>query len=244
MAQAPQIAQLCALAVRATPRGSFCRPTAFRGVVVLRRYRTIVPPAGIPHALEQRCRMTANEVDVAAERFFQQTQNPQQRAVGRHALNGCAEVSGQIEHHPGLGLCFEKCQIGEQLIGFLPISCLQKLPGKFVDFADIGRPRCRWEGFGSFSLLFETRLTPDNRWFLDTYLQSGAEKKTLYAEKFLHPIGTWHHAAIVVDGKSIRHFVDGKLELAGDIPSAPLAVGQTSVGMRYNQVFWYHGQRA
>ncbi len=90
-------------------------------------------------------------------------------------------------------------------------------------------------------LLFETRLTPDNRWFLDTYLQSGAEKKTLYAEKFLHPIGTWHHAAIVVDGKSIRHFVDGKLELAGEIPSAPLAVGQTSVGMRYNQVFWYQG---
>lgn len=90
-------------------------------------------------------------------------------------------------------------------------------------------------------LLFETRLTPDRQWFLDTYLQSGNGKQTLYAEKFPHKLGTWHHAAIIVDGKTMRHYVNGKEELAADIQLTPLSAGQTSIGMRFNQVFWYQG---
>ena len=90
-------------------------------------------------------------------------------------------------------------------------------------------------------LLFETRLTPAGRWFLDTYVQTGEGKQTLYAEKFLHPLGTWHHAAVVVDGKTMRHYVNGREELAGDVQLTPLAAGQTSIGVRFNQVFWYQG---
>lgn len=90
-------------------------------------------------------------------------------------------------------------------------------------------------------LLFETRLTPDGRWFLDTYLQSGKEKQTLYAEKFPHPLGSWRHAAVVVDGKTMRHYVDGKEELAAEMHLTPLAAGQTSIGVRFNRVFWYQG---
>src|SRR5262245_5813553 len=90
-------------------------------------------------------------------------------------------------------------------------------------------------------LLFETRLTDDGRWFLDTHLQVGKAQRTLFAEKFPHALGTWHHAATVVDGKTMRHYVDGKEELAGDIQAAPLAAGQTSIGMRFNEVFWFQG---
>lgn len=90
-------------------------------------------------------------------------------------------------------------------------------------------------------VLFETRLTPDGQWFLDTYLQTGEGKHTLYAEKFLHPLGPWHHAAIVVDGKTMRHYVGGKEELAADVQLSPLAAGQTSIGVRFNQVHWYQG---
>ena len=90
-------------------------------------------------------------------------------------------------------------------------------------------------------LLFETRLTPAGQWFLDTYLQSGQQRRTLYAEKFLHPLNSWHHAAIVVDGKTMRHYVGGKEELVADVHLAPLTTGQTSIGMRFNQVFWYQG---
>jgi len=90
-------------------------------------------------------------------------------------------------------------------------------------------------------LLFETRLPPGGKWFLDTYLQSGKGKHTLYAEKFLHPLGSWQYAAIVVDGKTMRHYVGGKEELAADIQLVPQGAGQTSIGVRFNQVFWFQG---
>lgn len=89
--------------------------------------------------------------------------------------------------------------------------------------------------------LFETRLTPDGQWFLDTYLQTGEAKQTLYADKFLHPLGPWYHAAITVDGRTMRHFVNGKEELSADVALSPLGPGRTSIGMRFNQVHWFKG---
>jgi hypothetical protein len=91
-------------------------------------------------------------------------------------------------------------------------------------------------------VLFETRLPEDGKWFLDTYLQSGETTKcTLFADKFPHPLGPWYHAAIVVDGKTMRHFVNGKEELSSEIALTPLATGQTSIGVRFNKVHWYQG---
>jgi hypothetical protein len=90
-------------------------------------------------------------------------------------------------------------------------------------------------------VLFETRLPQGGQWFLDTYLQSGETKCTLYAEKSLHPLGPWYHAAIVVDGKTMRHFVNGQEELSSGIALTPLAAGQTSIGVRFNKVHWYQG---
>jgi acetyl esterase/lipase len=90
-------------------------------------------------------------------------------------------------------------------------------------------------------LLFETRLTDDGRWFLDTYVKTGAKDATLFAKESLHEIGPWYHAAVVVDGKTMRHFVNGKEELKADLPFEPLGTGQTSLGVRINKVFWYKG---
>jgi len=90
-------------------------------------------------------------------------------------------------------------------------------------------------------VLFETRLPAEGQWFLDTYLQTGPGKHTLFAEKSLHPLGPWYHAAIVVDGKSMRHYVNGHEELSADVQLTPLAAGQTSIGVRFNKVHWYQG---
>lgn len=90
-------------------------------------------------------------------------------------------------------------------------------------------------------LLFETRLPVEGQWFLDTYLQSGEGKHTLFADKFLHPLGPWYAAAVVVDGKTMRHYVNGKEELAAEVKLIPLAAGETSIGVRYNKVHWYQG---
>lgn len=99
-------------------------------------------------------------------------------------------------------------------------------------------------------LLFETRLpvpgTPDmkpgdGQWFLDTYVQTDAGKQTLFAKDSLHPCDRWFAAAVTVDGKTMRHFVDGQEELSAELKFAPFAGGQTSIGVRFNQVHWFQG---
>ncbi len=90
-------------------------------------------------------------------------------------------------------------------------------------------------------VMFETRLTDDGKWFLDTHIQSDGKGCTLFAKDSRHPVGGWHHAALVVDGREMRHYVDGKLELASPIDFRPQKPGKTSLGVRINKVFWFQG---
>lgn len=90
-------------------------------------------------------------------------------------------------------------------------------------------------------VMFETRLIEGDRWFLDTFIQSGEQKIVNYAQDHLHPVDQWVHAAIVVDGKSFKHFVDGQLELDSKIDYAAQQPGRMSLGVRINQVNWFKG---
>ena len=90
-------------------------------------------------------------------------------------------------------------------------------------------------------VLLETRLTGNSRWFLDTYIRSGQTDKTLFAENFTHPVGQWYQAALVFDGREMRHYVNGTEELASEISFTPLHQGQTSIGVRINRVYWFKG---
>lgn len=90
-------------------------------------------------------------------------------------------------------------------------------------------------------VLFETRLTDDNHWFLDTFIRTGDANHTQFAKDFKHPIGPWYHAAIVVDGKTFRHYVNGKLELSREIDYVPQMSERTSLGVRINKVYWFKG---
>jgi hypothetical protein len=90
-------------------------------------------------------------------------------------------------------------------------------------------------------ILIETRLTGDSRWFLDTFIRSGETDQTLYAEKFLHPVGEWFQAALVFDGREMRHYVNGVQEMSALIQYHAMKPGQTSLGVRLNRVFWFKG---
>lgn len=103
---------------------------------------------------------------------------------------------------------------------------------RFFHMQEIGREN---------RILFEIRLTDDNQWFLDTYIRLGNGNYTLYAEEFKHPIGPWYHAAIVVDGKEMRHYVNGVRELAQELAFSPHGQGRTSIGVRINKVHWFKG---
>jgi len=90
-------------------------------------------------------------------------------------------------------------------------------------------------------LLFETRLPGDGSWFLDTYVKTGGVGHTLYAKRFRHPLGEWYHAALVVGGGEMRHYVDGVIELSRAIEFSPQGPGRTSIGVRINEVSWFKG---
>src|SRR5215813_1263593 len=89
-------------------------------------------------------------------------------------------------------------------------------------------------------VLLETRLVGEE-WFLDTYIKSGENNRTLYAENFKHPIGPWYHVALVFNGQEMKHYVDGKEEMAGPLTINPLGPGRTSIGVRLNRVYWFKG---
>ena len=107
-----------------------------------------------------------------------------------------------------------------------------------------GTTEQRWfhiqEGANDNRVLLEIRLTGDE-WFLDTFIKSGENKLTLYSENFKHKAGEWYHVALVYDGATMRHFVDGKEELSGSLVIEPLGSGSTSIGVRMNRVFWFKG---
>jgi hypothetical protein len=90
-------------------------------------------------------------------------------------------------------------------------------------------------------LLFELRLTDDNRWFLDTFIKSGGGNYTLFASNHPHSLGPWYHAAVVMDGKTMKHYINGLEELSTPITFTPQNNGKTSLGVRQNKVSWYTG---
>lgn len=91
--------------------------------------------------------------------------------------------------------------------------------------------------------LIETRVTPDGQWYLDTFLHAAPRDAglTLVDRAKLHPCGRWYWAALVYDGRTMAHFVDGVKEQEGLIDFGPMREGRTSIGVRLNRVFWFKG---
>jgi hypothetical protein len=91
-------------------------------------------------------------------------------------------------------------------------------------------------------LLVETRTTSDGKWFLDTYIQSGESQKTLIDPALVHPIGPWYHVAMTLDEKGqMTNYVNGVMELRGNVDFKPVNSGEMSIGVRRNKVSWYKG---
>jgi hypothetical protein len=90
-------------------------------------------------------------------------------------------------------------------------------------------------------VLMETRVL-DGQWSLDTFLFKDAEHKlTLLDRSKLHPAGRWYWVALVYDGSKMSHYVNGELELTGNVEFTPMTTGRTSIGVRQNRVSWFKG---
>lgn len=92
-------------------------------------------------------------------------------------------------------------------------------------------------------VMVETRVTPDGLFALDTYVLGGGKPGHALLDKTkLHPVDRWHWAALVFDGRVLRHYIDGNEEVvARDVTFTALTGGQTCFGARQNKVSWYKG---
>lgn len=90
-------------------------------------------------------------------------------------------------------------------------------------------------------VLMETRVR-DRQWSLDTFLfQDATHKLTLLDRTRLHPTDRWYWVALVYDGSKMSHYIDGQLELTGEVEFPPMGAGRTSIGVRQNRVSWFKG---
>ena len=94
---------------------------------------------------------------------------------------------------------------------------------------------------GPDRILLETRLTPDGRWYADTYIRSGQTDQPLNDPALLHDLGRWHTLALTFDGRDMAQWVDGRFELSARIAFWPLGRGAASIGMRINRIYFFKG---
>jgi hypothetical protein len=91
-------------------------------------------------------------------------------------------------------------------------------------------------------VLVETRVTPQRTWALDTFLRaSDADKLTLLDPAKSQPTDAWFWAALVYDGRTMAHFVNGQKQLEGPVAFPAMGEGRISLGVRQNKVHWFKG---
>jgi hypothetical protein len=91
-------------------------------------------------------------------------------------------------------------------------------------------------------VLMETRVTDQRTWSLDTFLRdTDANKLTLLDPARVQATDQWHWAAVVYDGNTQSHYVDGRRQLAGTVIFPPMSAGRISLGVRQNRIHWFKG---
>ena len=91
-------------------------------------------------------------------------------------------------------------------------------------------------------VLLETRVTREHNWSLDTFLHAAAsDRLTLLDRSKSQATDRWYRAALVYDGVTMSHYVDGVKQLEGAVRFPPMSAGRISLGVRLNRIHWFKG---
>lgn len=90
-------------------------------------------------------------------------------------------------------------------------------------------------------ILIELRNNNDENWSLDTFIKSGSSSMALLDYSYVHSLDEWAHAALIYKDGKMEHYVNGEKELEGEVDYIPVFSGETSLGVRLNQVSWFKG---
>jgi hypothetical protein len=188
------------------------------------------------------------------------------QSIGGHPVSKVLGAPKVIDTPAGKAVEFNG--VGDALfVSAEPVAGYAKWTAEVIFRPDAGGAQAqRWfhmQANGSDRVLFELRNN-GTTWFLVSFVQSGANYARAYAVGFPHAVGAWYHAAIVVDGTSMKHYINGVYENAGPcstptVPTAegcattemlaapyplayqPIGAGGTSFGCRYTQEAFMKG---
>jgi len=90
-------------------------------------------------------------------------------------------------------------------------------------------------------ILAELRNNNNSNWSLDTFIKSGNSSQTLLDYSLVHSLDNWAHIALVYKDGVMTDYVNGVKELVGSVNYQVVNSGQTSLGVRMNQVSWFKG---
>lgn len=90
-------------------------------------------------------------------------------------------------------------------------------------------------------IMLETRLTEDGFWYVDGFVSSEENYLILIDSTKLHPLNKWYNITMVNNNGQVELFINGKNELAGNLPFNLFTTGKSSIGVRQNKVYWYKG---
>jgi hypothetical protein len=134
-----------------------------------------------------------------------------------------------IQTHKGKAVQFDGQKDG-LIVQALPLAGAQEFTLEILFSPDANGPKEQrflhlQQSATENRILIETRLTDDNRWYLDTYIQTPKGALALFNPQNTHPVGKWYNAALVYDGRQMRHYVNGAEEMAGSLDFTPLRGG-------------------
>lgn len=90
-------------------------------------------------------------------------------------------------------------------------------------------------------ILMELRLVDNQMWYVDTFIRSEINNRTLANPRLLHETGKWYNVTLVYDNGIMCHYVNGVEEVSGEVTYIPVENGQISVGARQNPRSWFNG---
>ncbi|WP_181307055.1 LamG domain-containing protein [Rufibacter sp. XAAS-G3-1] len=96
---------------------------------------------------------------------------------------------------------------------------------------------------GQRRILLELRLNNQNRWYADFFMRTEKAALTLIDSSKTHPVGEWATMTLTYKDKQLKGYVNGKLELSGEIEYLPIPpTAKTSIGTRMDKRSWFNGQ--
>ena len=93
-------------------------------------------------------------------------------------------------------------------------------------------------------LLFESRVTPQQQWYFDAYVNLGsAEQQAILIDSTkTHPAGEWYCLAMTASKDGVVSYVNGVEQCRQALPYQPVITdARTSIGARQNLACWFKG---